>query len=96
MTAREWQRIEEVWLTERQKLIRFYEHWTLKECYIKAVAVGLAFPLDEVEIVKPVEDDFMELGEETATRCSIDETAELVVKGDTLVCLYSRKGRGTV
>lgn len=59
LTGMEWTRIRQGHLSEREQLARFFEHWTLKESYIKAVAVGLAMPLEDIEFRKPVNDRFM-------------------------------------
>ena len=34
---------------EEDSLIRFYTYWALKESYIKAIGIGLAFELQNIE-----------------------------------------------
>ena len=77
----EWTRIRQGHLSERERLCRFYEHWTLKESYIKAVAVGLAMPLEEIEFLKPVNDRFMSRDLPN----NVDTSATVRVKGSLQV-----------
>lgn len=39
-TSREWSHIN-LGSNRKQKLLRFYRHWFLKESYVKAVGVGI-------------------------------------------------------
>ncbi|MCP3742353.1 4'-phosphopantetheinyl transferase family protein [Rossellomorea sp. BNER] len=43
---------EYIFSSEEQKLSRFYEIWTLKESYIKAIGLGLSIPLNSFSIIK--------------------------------------------
>lgn len=48
-TKQEWKTVEEDARTDRQKCINFTRLWCLKESYIKAIGLGLAFKLDRIE-----------------------------------------------
>ncbi|ARO67317.1 Uncharacterized protein B5E39_5163 [Bacillus cereus] len=41
-----------IFSSDEQKLSRFYEIWTLKESYIKAIGQGLSIPLNSFSIIK--------------------------------------------
>eukprot|EP01126_Amoeba_proteus_P053621 TRINITY_DN6546_c0_g2_i3.p1 TRINITY_DN6546_c0_g2~~TRINITY_DN6546_c0_g2_i3.p1 ORF type:complete len:162 (-),score=29.76 TRINITY_DN6546_c0_g2_i3:226-711(-) len=47
-TPREWFKIKSSGMSQEQ-LRQFYNHWTLKEGYIKAVGIGLGFELQRAE-----------------------------------------------
>jgi 4'-phosphopantetheinyl transferase len=38
-------------LPEPQRFVEFYRYWTLKEAYVKALGVGLSFPVQKVEVM---------------------------------------------
>ena len=45
---------EKIWIfeaTDEAKIMRFYQLWTLKEAFMKALGVGLAIPLDSFAII---------------------------------------------
>lgn len=48
-TPHEWRSVEEDAKTDRQKCINFTRLWCLKESYIKAIGLGLAFKLNRIE-----------------------------------------------
>ena len=51
-STNEWQIIERNGRTDRQNLHRFFEQWTLKESYVKAIGEGLNFSLTRIQFFK--------------------------------------------
>jgi 4'-phosphopantetheinyl transferase len=46
LAPREWEQLQSA--PESERIARFFEHWTLKEAYVKARGLGFALPLNQI------------------------------------------------